>query len=164
MRKTTAYARKRARQGLPGDPAVGRLSDYVHWQRFVTNSIPYDEDPTNQNDADAIMANHRLLFQKLCDRLLPSQNIEAHDAMTHVVDVARVRVEEIGGDGMGYALEILRRAADAVRRLRSRWETAGCMGARSDALEAITPPHRARNTRAISFMELQCNSVQCAAA
>ena len=137
MKKTTAYARKRVQQGLPPDPSVGRLSDYIHWQRYVTSSLPYGEDTANQDEADAIMAKHRLLFQKLCDRLLPGQDIEAHDAMAHVVDVAKVRIEAIGGEGLADAMGSLAKAAKAVRRTRARWDATGVWGLDGEARTAL---------------------------
>ena len=143
MKKTTAYARKRARQGLPGDPSVLWSRDYGVWARAIVVRKAYD-DEANTQDADAIMANVRFHLQRLLDRLVPAGDVEPHDLMAHVVGVAQIRSLDIGknSDAQGKqqasdTIQALNEASQGLHRMRARWESSQVWGLDGPAITAL---------------------------
>lgn len=143
MRKTTAYARKRARQGLPSDPSVLWGRDYGVWARAIVNQKPF-EDEANAPEADAILANARLKLQKVLDRLVPSDDVDPHDLLAHVVGISQIRALDIGKrsdeEGRQQASDViatLNAAAKGLHRMRDRWEKTKVWGLDGPAINSM---------------------------
>lgn len=143
MKKTTAYARKRARQGLPSDPSVLWGRDYGVWARAIGKQKPFD-DSANAHDADTIMANARLQLQRLLDRLVPAGDVEPHDLLAHVVGISQIRALDIGknSDAQGKqqasdTIQALNEASQGLHRMRARWESSQVWGLDGPAITAL---------------------------
>lgn len=136
MRKTTSFARKRARAGLSASPAALSITHFQRPGQALKASLPYS-DPVNEADGHKLMASHRTQLQHLLDHTLSAGDTEAHDAMSHVIGMAQIRVMEMGGDGANDVMTRLNEAAYALQRTRERWEKTQAWGLDGPARSAM---------------------------
>lgn len=138
-RKTSAHARKKRASRQNADEQ--RIRHIGAWACVIVNSKACEDDACNQQLATKLLAGLRLSYQKLCDRLLPASDTEAHTSLADAVSVAQYRVLEIGGPEANGYMHALNLAAHALDRTRERWERTGAWGldgpARLELLDAI---------------------------
>lgn len=125
MKKTSAYARKRRAQGLGAHGWAG--ANQYAWLKVINTSKPYgdesilDEVPTGEI-ADTVIINARLTLKMLTEGAVHPDDTDQHDMLAHVIGLAQIRTLDIGGDGAGAVLDTLNTAAQALLRMRERWE------------------------------------------
>ena len=134
MKKTTAYARKRARQGLPSNARVLTDRDREQWAQTVISSRDYTHE-SNRADFDRIMANIRLQMERITSGAVPKDDVEPHDLLAHVIGLAQIRLFDIGLAGTdsdkaqaNAAIDKLNQAARAIKLMRERWQRTGTWG------------------------------------
>lgn len=133
-RKTSTFARKRARQGLPSDPRLLSDRDYTRWAQTVTSNWDYMHE-SNRADFDRIMTNIRLQMERITSGAVPKDDVEPHDLLTHMIGIAQIRLHDIGLAGTdsdnaqaGTAIDELNRATRAIKGMRERWQRTGKWG------------------------------------
>ena len=95
MKKTTAFARRRARQGLPASSIVLCAKDYRKPWLTANGSRDYS-DEANRADFDRIMLDIRLQLERITSGVVPQDDVEPHDLLAHVVGITQIRVFDIG--------------------------------------------------------------------
>lgn len=121
-RKTSAYARKRRLQGLPGDPSVLWSNDYRTLQHAIRIRQSY-ADSGLQDVATSAENLVRIALAKLLDHSVAVDDVEPHDLLAHAIGVATIRALQIHGSAEGNpALPTLDAGANALRRVRARWD------------------------------------------
>lgn len=125
MRKTSAYARKRRGQGLDAH-GWANAKQYA-WLKAINISRPYDDEsildevPTAEIVEKAII-NARLTLKMLAEGAVKPDDTDQHDLMAHVIGMAQIRMLDIGGEGASAVMGTLNTAAQALQRMRNRWE------------------------------------------
>lgn len=133
-RKTSTYARKRARQGLPSNARVPTDRDREQWAQTVISSRDYTHE-SNRADFDRIMANIRLQLERITSGAVPKDDVEPHDLLAHVIGITQIRLHDIGLTGTdsdkaqaGTAIDELNQATRAIKCMRERWQRTGTWG------------------------------------
>lgn len=127
MKKTTPYARRRARQGLPTDPSVLHVRHYLKSILQISGVKPFSE-AEHQGTADHIMLKAHSHLHTLMHGQLPASDTEAHDYLAHIVGIAKIRTQDIGGPQATDVIADLNQAAQALQRARDRWHRMGKWG------------------------------------
>lgn len=122
MRKTSAYARRRRREGKSVEPGVMPLAEFSRWQHEIRIRQSYGDGGLEEV---AMQASNLTLvaLTKFLEHSVKPDDYEPHDALAHAIGVATLRAIEIHGGTEGNpALQILDAGRDALLRTRQRWE------------------------------------------
>lgn len=143
MKKTTAFARRRARQGLPASSMVLCAKDYRKPWLTANGSRDYS-DEANRADFDRIMLDIRLQLERITSGVVPQDDVEPHDLLAHVVGITKIRVFDIGAAGTEHdkakartTIAALNQAAQALQRMRERWQRLGVWGLDGSGLQLV---------------------------
>lgn len=136
MKKTTAFARRRARHGLPTDPSLLLNTHYSKWAMTMAAHKPMDS-AEHEGTVRHIMLKAHSHLDLMMRGQVPGRDTESHDYLTHCVGVAQIRAVDIGGDGANDVIQDLNEAAMALRRARDRWERIGKWGLDGPGLQAL---------------------------
>lgn len=121
-RKMSAYALKRKRRGLSTEAGVLNLSDYTASAHAIRIRQSY-ADSGLQDVATSAENLVRIALAKLLDHAVATDDCEPHDLLAHAIGVATIRALQIHGSAEGNpALPTLNAGANALRRVRARWD------------------------------------------
>lgn len=127
--KTTAYARRRARQA-----AQGHLPDPLAGLRRIDYSRPYSNDPDGGASATITpMLRVRQAFEALRMGTVTPDNTEPFDLLAHALGVATLRAQQISE----LLLPPLQRASLGLQRTQQRYHTHHVWGFDGPALQDI---------------------------
>lgn len=126
MRKTSAYARKRARLG----PL--HIFNATEWMNTINRSRSYADEPLEgffpTKDAaiksDVVV---REALQRLLDCAMPTDPEHDHDLLAHALGVSIIRALQIKPND-NPMIPVLKDATDAVRRAIARYQDKGTWG------------------------------------
>lgn len=140
-RKISSYALKRKRLGLSTEAGVLNLSDYTASVHAIRIRQSYAEAGLQEvaTSAENLV---RIALAKLLDHTVAPDDVEPHDLLAHAIGVATIRAIEIHGGTEGNpALPTLDAGANALRRVRARWDQTQRWGVdgpgRTDLTDAI---------------------------
>jgi hypothetical protein len=127
-RKTSAYVRKRLAQGRTyASHADAKRYLIATSLRPLLDSRDY-QDPVHQREASQTLVQVRLELQRLSDRLISADDLGPYELLTHIIEIAQIRVCEIacdqGHSAIAHAsalIDSLNSGARALDRARLRW-------------------------------------------
>lgn len=129
MKKTTAYARKMAR-----NPAKQTYNG-AEFFNVLQRCRPYSDEPLpgswtggTSQVAEAVLKKIRDALVKLKAGQVKPDDHEAFDLLAHAVGVSLVRTHHTGGD-KSQAYEVLGLSKIALESIKARWQRIGQFGA-----------------------------------
>lgn len=142
MRKTSTYARKKARmKHLPGK--TYKAGDFVLHRTKIGHGLddvmarctPFCDNKIL--DANAYLAPVRLAFQKFIDRTVKPDDYDAYNILCFALNECKARYYLIGGDNKDI-LQRVEKAIAALRRSLERWQRIRQWGLDGPAFAEIT--------------------------
>lgn len=128
-KKTTAYARKMARQGLTA-PTFEQFHDYHHRRLTAGLQLLDDARPFDAGDTTDSHIKTRAAFDRLCDSTADDDDF---NRVAIAINLAKVRALEIDPK-LADLLEVAQDAMTAIRKRQERWGKWDVLDAEQDSV------------------------------
>ena len=142
MRKTSAYARKKAHKDHGtvtyriGDFVIARAKQRLHGiDNVVARCTPYKDNQFF--DCKAILLPIHMALEGFIRRTVPTEDRESYNALAFALNEAKARYLDIGGKG-NPAIALLDKAANALKRTLERYRKIGEWGLDGPAIQELT--------------------------
>lgn len=116
MRKTSKYARKKARQAVKPDSWLKKIQDN---KPYSSESL-YGETPSITK-AKAAVTLVRYAYTRIDNRISPADRQEDYELLAHAVVISQIRTYDSVGDGAKEVMDILNEAVGALEGVADTW-------------------------------------------
>lgn len=135
MKKTSLYARKRARRiKTVADLSMERARMLRSVDGVMARCKPFRDNPVFK--AADFLLHVEMAFQGLLDGSIPTDDVSTVDVLAQAIDVSKIRLFEISSES-NPGIQILELATGAIQRSRDRWQRTGKWGLDGPAMQEI---------------------------